>query len=410
MKSHSFRALGARLREDLERHEDVDRSSDARTRRQLLARVGSAAPRQLRWQYGVAGAALVACAAALFLWVAPAAQQEPLRFWVEERAGHVDEWVTARDAEQSLRFSDGSSVVAGPHTTTRVMQVSPEGAHLTLERGHIDAHVVHRDAARWQVAAGPFVVHVTGTRFRVRWDPQTEKLAVSVSEGKVEVTGDGRPKHELTAGSVLELSAGAAVGLQSALTNDALATARSAEPSPDNVAATDSARDEDELIRPRKLAGHKPDFRELSTAGHYKDALAAVEQQGFAASCESFGARDLLTLGSTARLAGRADRAGYAYLAARRRFPNGAEAGISAFSLGRLASDAGHASDAIGWFKRYLTEQPSGPLAREAAGRLIELLRQTGDAVRASDAAEAYLKRYPTGPHAALARSVLARR
>jgi TolA-binding protein len=148
----------------------------------------------------------------------------------------------------------------------------------------------------------------------------------------------------------------------------------------------------------------------LSTAGHYKDALAAVEQQGFAASCESLGARDLLTLGSTARLAGSAARAREAYLAARRRFPNSVEAGISAFSLGRLASDAGHASDAIGWFKRYLAEQPSGPLAREAAGRLIELLRQTGDTVRAREAAQSYLKWYPTGPHAALARSVLASR
>jgi TolA-binding protein len=409
MKSHSFQALGARLREDLERHEDVERATDARTRRQLLARVAAGEPRKQRWQYGVIGASLVAGAAALFLWVTPAAQQEPLRFWIEERTGHVDEWVTAREAEQSLRFSDGSSVVAGPHTTTRVMQITPDGAHLTLERGHVDAHVVHRDASRWEVAAGPFVVHVTGTRFRVNWDPQTEKLAVSVSEGKVEVTGDGRPKHELTAGSVLELSAGAAVGLQSALLSEQAVPAHSAEPSPENAAATDSARDEDELIRPHKPAEHKPDFRELSTAGHYKEALAAIEQQGFAASCESLGARDLLTLGSTARLAGSSARASEAYLAARRRFPNSAEAGISAFSLGRLASDAGRASDATVWFKRYLTEQPSGPLAREAAGRLIELLRQTGDTVRARDAAESYLKRYPTGPHAALAQSVLAR-
>lgn len=407
MKSHGFQALGARLREDLERHEDVERSTDARTRRQLLARVGSGTTAARRWGYGAAAMAVASCAAALFLWIAPASQREPMRFWIEERNGHVDEWVTARDAEQSLRFSDGSSVVAGPHTTTRVMQIGPDGAHLTLERGHIDAHVVHRDASRWQVAAGPFVVHVTGTRFRVDWDPQTEKLAVGVSEGKVEVTGDGRPTQVLTAGSALELSANAAVDLRSALTEPPPA-AGSVEPSAENAAATDGARDEDELIRPRKPVERKPDFRELSTAGHYKEALAAVEQQGFATSCESLGARDLLTLGSTARLAGSSARAREAYLAARRRFPNSVEAAISAFSLGRLASDAGHATDAIGWFKSYLTEQPNGPLAREAAGRLIELLRQTGDTVRAREAAESYLKWYPMGPHAALARSLLA--
>jgi transmembrane sensor len=405
MKSHSFQALGARLRDDLARHEDADRNDDARSRRQVLVRVAAAKSPRQRWQYGLL-AACVAVAAALSFWAMPGARQEPLRFWIEDRTGHVDEWVTARDTEQSLRFSDGSSVVAGPHTTTRVMQVTPDGAHLTLERGHIDAHVVHRDASRWQVAAGPFVVHVTGTRFRVTWDPQTEKLAVKVSEGKVEVTGDGRPRHELTAGSVLELSANAAAGVQSASLGDAPKDARVPEAPP----SADSPRDEDELLSPRKAAERKPDFRELSTAGHYREALAAVEQQGFAASCESLGARDLLTLGSTARLAGRADRAREAYLAARRRFPSSAEAGISAFSLGRLASDAGHASDAIGWFKRYLTEQPGGPLAREAAGRLIELLRQTGDEARARDAAASYLKRYPTGPHAALAQSLLAKK
>ena len=406
MKSDGFQALGARLRDDLAQHEEVDRSRDARTRRQLLARLATTkGPRRHR-QYGLVAACVAVAAAAVFFWVTPGARQEPLRFWIEERTGHVDEWVTARDTEQSLRFSDGSSVVAGPHTTTRVMQVTPEGAHLTLERGHIDAHVVHRDASRWQVAAGPFVVHVTGTRFRVTWDPQTEKLAVKVSEGRVEITGDGRPRHELTAGSVLELSANAAAGVQSAFLGNEPKAARLPEAPP----SAESARDEDELISARKAAERKPDFRELSTAGHYREALAAVEQQGFAASCESLGVRDLLTLGSTARLAGRADRAREAYLAARRRFPNTAEAGISAFSLGRLASDAGHASDAIGWFNRYLTEQPGGPLAREAAGRLIELLRQTGDEARAREAAESYLKRYPTGPHAALARSLVAKK
>ena len=407
MTSQNLLSLGAELRKDLARHEDVDKPSEARTRRQLLARMAAKTSPRRGWSYAVAGGLFAVAAAALIFWAAPVAHQQPLRFWVEERVGSVDEWVTARDTEQSLRFSDGSSIVAGPHTTTRVMQISAEGAALTLERGRVDAHVVHRDASRWQVAAGPFVVHVTGTRFRMTWDPQAEKLAVSVSEGRVQITGGGQPLHELTAGSALELSVSAAAELKSAIEAPTEPSPAS-EPGAEN-AAVDSARDEDELIRPRKAAEHKPDFRELSTAGHYREALAAVQQLGFAGQCESLGARDLLTLGSTARLAGRADLAAQAYLAARRRFPSSSEAGISAFSLGRLASDAGHATDAIGWFKRYLNEQPSGPLSREAAGRLIELLHQTGSDAQARVAAEGYLKRYPTGPHAALAQSVLAR-
>ncbi len=391
--------LGQQLREDLSRHEDVER---ARVRRQVLLRM-TGGRRRKRAGLVLAAALLAAACGLLFVWY-PRAEQAPLSFWIEDRRGAVDEWVTARDSEQSLRFSDGSSVVAGPRTTTRVMQVTPDGARLTLERGRLDAHVVHREASRWRVAAGPFVVHVTGTRFRVSWDPHAERLAVSVSEGRVEVTGGREAKHVLTAGSKLELSA-AATKAPAASASPAEAASAVALPE----AASESARDEEELIRSRKPVERKPDFRELSTAGRYKEALALVEQAGFATECESLGARDLLTLGSTARLAGRADRAREAYLAARRRFPSSSEAGISAFSLGRLASDSGRTGEAVDWFKRYLAEQPGGQLAREAAGRLIELYRQTGKTEQARRAASSYLKAYPTGPHAALARSMLDR-
>lgn len=406
MKSQSFLALGERLRHDLSRHEIAARASDASARRRLLVAVTAAKPRRRMAALAGGGAVLAAAAVALVLWVRPAAPAAPLSFWVEERAGQVDEWVRARDAEQSLRFSDGSSIVAAPQTTTRVMRVAAAGAELALEHGQLQAHVVHREASRWQVAAGPFVVHITGTRFRVSWDPQAEKLNVSVSEGKVEVTGGGQPRHELVAGSSLELSASAGVELKSAHVAAEMPSATVTEPRVE----TAEARDEDELLRPRKAVEHKPDFRELSTAGHYREALALVEQQGFASECQSLSARDLLTLGSTARLAGRADRAEEAYRAVRRRFPSSSEAGISAFSLGRLASDAGRASDAMTWFKRYLSEQPGGALAREAAGRLLELLSRGGDPAAAREAATGYLKQYPSGPHAALAQSVLTRR
>jgi TolA-binding protein len=405
MNSQSFLALGERLRDDLSRHEVADRASEASARRRLLVAVAAAQPRR-RMAVLAGGGAVLAAAVALVLWFRPAAPATPLSFWVEERAGQVDEWVRARDTEQSLRFSDGSSIVAAPRTTTRVMRVAAAGAELALEHGELQAHVVHREASRWQVAAGPFVVHVTGTRFRVSWDPQAEKLNVSVSEGKVLVTGGGQPRHELLAGSSLELSATAGVELKSAHVAAEMPSAAASEPHTEIA----EARDEDELLRPRKAVERKPDFRELSTAGHYREALALVEQQGFASECQSLSARDLLTLGSTARLAGRADRAEEAYRAVRRRFPSSSEAGISAFSLGRLASDAGRASDAMAWFKRYLSEQPGGALAREAAGRLLELLSRGGDAAAAREAATSYLKQYPSGPHAALAQSVLARR
>jgi transmembrane sensor len=406
MKSPSLEVLGKRLREDLSRHQTMERGSEARVRRQLLTRAAAQRDRGSRWFWAATAAALTTAATLTFVLVEPsAAKSDPLRFWVEERAGHVDEWVTARDTEQSMRFSDGSSVVAAPHTTTRVMRVTPDGAQLTLERGHVDAHVVHRKGSRWQVAAGPFVVRVTGTRFRVSWDPQTEKLVVKVTEGRVEVSGDDQPVRALTAGSLLELSAAAQRTSPTAAPSAGLASAL-----PEASPTREAAPTEEEAPPPRKapVTEPKPDFRELSTAGRYREALAAVEQLGFARQLSSLSARDLLTLASAARLAGRADRAQEAYLATRQRFPGSSEASISAFSLGRLASDAGRASDAVTWFQRYLAEAPSGPLAREAAGRLVELWNQLGQTAAARSAADSYLKSYPSGPHAGLSRSVLA--
>jgi tetratricopeptide (TPR) repeat protein len=231
----------------------------------------------------------------------------------------------------------------------------------------------------------------------VSWDPQTEKLAVKVTEGRVEVSGDGQPLQVLAAGASLELSAAARV------------SSTFVPPVP-STEASRAPEAQAEPTAPRKAVAHAPDFLELSTAGRYREALAAIEQLGFAGQCASLSARDLLTLGSTARLAGRPERAQEAYAAVRRRFPRCPQAGISAFSLGRLASDAGRATDAIGWFQRYLSEAPSGPLAREAEGRLIELFRQSGNLVQARSAAQRYLEKYPTGPHAALAESMLTAR
>jgi ferric-dicitrate binding protein FerR (iron transport regulator) len=396
----SFEALGQKLRADLEPHAVADPVSAARVRRQILARHAPGIGRGSRLRYAVPALGVALCvAAALLLW-RPAAT-EPLRFWVEGNPGQIDAWLTARDTEQSLRFSDGSSIVASPSTTTRVMAVLPDGAALTLERGQLDAHVVHRDSSRWRVAAGPFVVHVTGTRFRVVWDPQLETMQVRVSEGRVVVSGGGHPEHTLVAGSQLELR----VTERGPLPASSVTGGAPAEPPPP---APESARDEDELIVPRKPSEPAPDWRELSTSGRYREALASVEQRGFAQQCSSLPARDLLTLGSTARLAGNSARATEAYSAARRRFPGSSEAAISAFSLGRLASDAGRAGVAVEWFQRYLREQPNGQLAREAEGRLIEHFRGLGSTGQARAAAERYLKQYPTGPHAALARSVLA--
>jgi TolA-binding protein len=94
----------------------------------------------------------------------------------------------------------------------------------------------------------------------------------------------------------------------------------------------------------------------------------------------------------------------------RRRFPGGGHSAFAAFELGRLHFDQlGAYHEATRWLNTYLAEQPSGPLAREALGRVMEAESKSGNASEARRTAELYLSRYPTGPHQKLARSLAPR-
>ena len=107
-------------------------------------------------------------------------------------------------------------------------------------------------------------------------------------------------------------------------------------------------------------------------------------------------------MGDTARLGGRAARARAAYLAARKKLPDGDR---TAYGLGLLAFDQQrNYGEAARWFRTYLGEQPQGSLRREALGRLMEALQRSGDAGGAHRVAQEYLDKYPAGAHAALAR------
>src|SRR5262249_11483636 len=125
---------------------------------------------------------------------------------------------------------------------------------------------------------------------------------------------------------------------------------------------------------------------------------------GLASVLRSASADELLRFAQVARLSGHRGTERDALATCRRRFRGSEPASVAAYELGQ-ASPPG---EARGWFEAYLREQPGGPLAREAAGRLIEVRAASGDEPGARDAAAGYLARYPGGPHAALARRVLA--
>jgi TolA-binding protein len=262
-------------------------------------------------------------------------------------------------------------------------------------------------------------VQVTGTQFSVSWDPESEKFDLTLHEGSVVAFGpmlaEGR---RITKGEHVSAYVGARrVDIVGEADQDAgAALTREATSAPVLPTAEREGEHEGPSLRasaaapePRAAAPHVSGaWRTLAREGAYREALREAEQAGFDALVEGADAEDLALLADVARLGGAGGRAAQPLQALRRRYPHDPRAASAAFHLGRLAFDgrAAHA-EAARWFATYLAEQPGGPFAREAAGRLIEARERAGDSSGARDAARDYLARYPTGPHAGKARSLL---
>jgi hypothetical protein len=395
------------------------------------------------WRWLSLGAA-VAAAAAIVLVVVSLQRAPFLTFRIDGPFGQSGSLLAPPAGQaQAAVFSDGSRVVVGDRSNARIDSVDADGATVILDDGHLDASIVHRPSTRWTVRAGDYRIRVTGTRFSTAWDRRSKELTVRLFEGSVEVTGPGVPAAgaKVRAGHVLRASArGATLAVAEPIPAATVATpviepmaapaaapeaatpsapvvevpavAPAASMAPLPTAAPGSrfhrtaARPVSPVPAPAAAAGAPSattaSWRSLARHALYRDALAVAVGEGFDAQCEQLRAEDLVLLGDVARLGGDTRRADQAYRAALRRFP-----GLDrpAFSLGVMSFEARHDyRDAASWLSRYLREHPTGPLATEAAGRLLEAWDLAGETTKAREAARAYLRDHPTGPHRGLAR------
>jgi TolA-binding protein len=264
------------------------------------------------------------------------------------------------------------------------------------------ASVVPRERANWSIAAGPYVVRVVGTEFDVSWDPEAEQLSVQVRRGAVEINGpvllggqhvstgqlfsvDIREKR-----AVLREIAQAATPPESA---EVPASEQvDAEPVPEASAEATS-----------ELTKNEPPtvtWQSLAKQGQYKKALAIIDRTGYDRTEQSLSALELLRLADVARMGDQPDRAMGTLQLVRQRFPGSRAASEAAYTLGLTEFDQrGRYAAAASWFSTYLREQPAGPLAREALGRLMEAQLKLGQRDQAKATAERYLQAYPKGPH-----------
>ena len=368
---------------------------------------------QRRWWLGAAALAAVAAGLVIYGVSRPRA---PLGATFGDHPLAVGEWVSATDAgTPHIQFSDGSEVALRPGSRARLATLDSVGAHLVLESGSADVRVTPNHGAKYRVSLGPFAVDVTGTRFDVGFRPADEVFTLTLHEGKVVVSGcvlgEGRT---LLAGESLSASCRAGHFEISALGGSRPAPSAEGEAAAPSPSAAEEAAVAEPALRvnepQRETPPLAPTWQGLSKQGRFADAYSLIAADGFDAAVSRASAAELSLLGDTARFAGKPADALLAYQALRSRAAGTASAKQAAFSIARVHFDQRAAyAEAARWFRTYLAEQPQGPLAREAEGRLMESLSRAGDRVGARKVAEGYLAKYPRGPHERVARQLVTR-
>lgn len=367
----------------------------------------------------VAATLALASAGATLAWQAQHSRSLTADYGNERRPVSSGAWLTAPETSSSpLRFSDGTHIEVAPRAQMRLLQLGKSGAKVALESGRAAVDVAHGKNRYWEVGAGPFLVRVTGTRFDLNWDPSRDRFDLVLTEGQVELVGCGfGAGRKLVAGQRVHASCrDNLVEIAYSRDNDASSLLQAEAPSPKEQEAPDSGSTStssddpataDPVTPSSSYQPAKVDWVSLAREGKYKAALAAANRLGFAAECARVSADELALLADAARQAGDAKKARMAYTQMRQRFGGGKHASLAAFHLGVLEFDqVGSYAKAADWFRTYVRENPTGPLTREARGRLIEALHRTGSP-EATALASAYLRDYPSGPHAQLARRIV---
>jgi hypothetical protein len=413
------RALGQLLRDEA-LAVSVAPAESARERERLLEALSvmdSRAPVWSRWRrwLTMAAAAAIVFGIAGLAW--HRASTAALAFSVDGAPTADGVTIAAGpDRSKRVRFSDGSTFEVRPGAHLRVEVSSASGSRLALLDGAAHVHVVHREQAAWALNAGPFEIHVIGTRFEAGWDPAQNRLSVQLYEGAVQVVGG--PLHapvRVHAGQRFEAGVGSDNWLLTSLNgpSSSAAAAPSSRPAPPAVeaaASEDTGRDD-----PERTASRATNGRTSSAASDWGALVERADFDGIVREANILGIdqclsvcspRDLRILADAARYSGRTALAQRTLQALRERAP--AEAATAAFLLARLHEQQGRPEAALTWYESHLKEAPRSAYTAEALAGKMRMLLSTGRGAESRATAAEYLKRFPNGVGAATARKILA--
>lgn len=332
-------------------------------------------------------------------------------------------YVKAEGGPTIVRFSDATEVTAKSGTRLRVVEMRDNGAQVSVESGSVAVRVTHTGASAWNFAAGPFDVHVTGTRFDLAWDAEAERLTVDLHEGSVEIAGyeksgpvalragqrfvgDARARtmqvSDVGAALVESGRARRAPGVLRSDLDRKEATAPSSGSEP--IVSSDNQTNAKAAGASPRAAG-EPSWTALVSKGKFGEVVARANARGVDGCISSCSAEELGALADAARYTGQGPLAARSLSAMRDRF-SGSTKVRAAFLLGRLHEGQGQLALALNWYETSLREGPSGAFAGESlAGKMRTVLGLRGRAA-AQPIAREYLKSYPEGVHSEAAKKI----
>lgn len=171
-----------------------------------------------RWTGRLAGPAIAAAVVAL--WVSFGPRHVRLTYvadgcTIAAGDGHVSAGAVTGGR---IVFGDGSKIALDPGGRGRIfVQDGISSARFVLESGAAALDVVHRRETNWVVEAGPFVVRVKGTQFRVSWTPVERHFRLDMNRGEVVVSGPSMPtRSSFRSGQSLDVIDGVRVELANA--------------------------------------------------------------------------------------------------------------------------------------------------------------------------------------------------
>ena len=400
---------------------DAEPRRDAARLAVVRRRLAGERPRRERNRliYRFALSAFVASALTVALFVG---WQQATSLEMEVLAGELSSEGEVRTSAETTKilFSDGTRVDVEPSARARVTTLNRRGANVQLDHGQISLDVAKRPGASWNVLAGEYLVHVTGTSFAVAFDQGRQTLGVSMFAGSVRVSGPllGQGIDVRRGERLLVDVARGSVRVESREAANEAATAAFEEPeSPPEPAvvapSSDVTVDQDEPERTSRRTRPRATPRSRSwqsqvASGEFEAVLKAAEERGLSLVFQKASLDDLDALADAARYRRRTSVARDALLGIRRRFPQAPLAREAAFLLGRLLEGSNQsAASALEWYQRYLDEDGRGVYAAQALGRKMLIVHRQSGADRALPIAREYLERFPSGPHASSARKLV---